>query len=211
MELPNLDRWFRRVKHEFARATKKFIGQPCVYVEVGCWAGASAEWTCKSILSKHQDCRGFGIDPYDGLTVRRRHDNAEVRRIAHERIEATKVQWDWIQEPSSVGIMDLRKMLGVESVDLLYLDGLHEAPNVLMDFCNAWPMLKVGSVIIFDDYKRGQVDQWPHVKEAVEVIDLAFKGLVKPISRNRQASFEVIRKDQPSYSHRRAHGPDESI
>lgn len=209
MQLPELDRWFRRIKREFAHAAKRFIGKPCVYVEVGCWAGASAEWVCKNILTKHPDCRGFGVDPYDGLTVRRRHDNAEVRRIAHERIEATKVVWNWIQEPSHVGLIDLRDWLGVDSIDLLYLDGLHEANSVLMDFCLAWPLLKVGSVVIMDDFKRGVTDKWPHVKEAVEVIEIAFKGLVKPLNRNRQASFEVIRKEQPSLSIRRAKGPEE--
>ena len=35
---------------------------------------------------------------------------------------------------------------------MIYLDGSHEAPNVLFDGMLSWGLLKPGGVLIFDDY-----------------------------------------------------------
>lgn len=39
-----------------------------------------------------------------------------------------------------------------ESFDLIYIDGSHEAPDVLADAIMAFPLLRVGGTMIFDDY-----------------------------------------------------------
>ncbi len=38
------------------------------------------------------------------------------------------------------------------SFDLIYVDGGHHAYQTLTDACMAWPLLKPGGVMIFDDY-----------------------------------------------------------
>ena len=43
-----------------------------------------------------------------------------------------------------------------ESFDFIYVDGSHQARHVLMDATMSWNLLRVGGVIIFDDY------EWPH-------------------------------------------------
>jgi hypothetical protein len=40
----------------------------------------------------------------------------------------------------------------IESFDLIYIDGSHEAPDVLADATMAFPLLRVGGTMIFDDY-----------------------------------------------------------
>jgi hypothetical protein len=39
-----------------------------------------------------------------------------------------------------------------EKFDLIYVDGSHEAPDVLIDAVNAFQLLSVGGILIFDDY-----------------------------------------------------------
>ncbi|MGZ3377398.1 MAG: class I SAM-dependent methyltransferase [Phenylobacterium sp.] len=41
---------------------------------------------------------------------------------------------------------------GAETFDLIYVDGSHQAPDVLADAVLAFQLLKVGGVLIFDDY-----------------------------------------------------------
>jgi predicted O-methyltransferase YrrM len=39
-----------------------------------------------------------------------------------------------------------------ERFDLIFIDGSHEAPDVLADAVLAFPLLRVGGTLIFDDY-----------------------------------------------------------
>ncbi len=39
-----------------------------------------------------------------------------------------------------------------EKFDLIYIDGSHKAPDVLADSVNAFHLLRVGGLLIFDDY-----------------------------------------------------------
>jgi len=40
----------------------------------------------------------------------------------------------------------------LQSFDLIYIDGSHEAPDVLADAVLAFPLLRQGGIMIFDDY-----------------------------------------------------------
>lgn len=51
----------------------------------------------------------------------------------------------------------------MESFDLIYIDGSHEATDVLTDAVMAFPLLRVGGTLIFDDYVWS--DQSPQIRE----------------------------------------------
>ena len=40
--------------------------------------------------------------------------------------------------------------------DFIYIDGSHIAKDVLTDACMAWPLLKQGGIMVFDDYMWGE-------------------------------------------------------
>ena len=42
--------------------------------------------------------------------------------------------------------------------DFVYIDGSHQAPDVLMDACLTFRMLKTGGIMVFDDYLWKAVD-----------------------------------------------------
>ena len=39
--------------------------------------------------------------------------------------------------------------------DFIYIDGSHVAKDVMTDACMAWPLLKKGGIMVFDDYLWG--------------------------------------------------------
>jgi hypothetical protein len=183
-ENKHLDRWHQMVRREYRSVFGPFAGKPVVYVEVGTWGGAASEAACRNVLT-HPESRGYGIDPYDQTRERKRDDVESIRQTAASRVAAViGERWTWIREPSSTGLLTLRKL--TERVDLLYLDGLHEGPDVVQDFALAWPLLRPGSVVLFDDYLKRGAYTWPHVKEACAAIEIAWQRYVTPIHLGRR-------------------------
>jgi predicted O-methyltransferase YrrM len=45
---------------------------------------------------------------------------------------------------------------GKNLYDFIYIDGSHIAKDVLTDACMAWPLLKQGGLLVFDDYLWGE-------------------------------------------------------
>jgi len=170
----------------------------CVYVEIGCWAGASAEWTARNILSA-PDSIGFGLDPY--LPDRARHPVDAIEQRAHSRLAFMGARWQWIKAPSAEALRTLSGRIselrsdGKAKIDLLYIDGSHSANDVVIDFALAWPMLAPSSIVIFDDYRRRRRNTFPNVDTAVHAIESAWGRLLKPIGQRRfQAAFQVVGK-----------------
>ena len=181
-------RWFNKVAAEFKPRLLEYAGQPITYVEIGCWQGASASWVAQNVLT-HPDSVGIGIDHYP---VNRRQSQAsmnQAKQIAVDALQPFK-NWSWIHQPS---IQALKAMDDSLMIDVLYIDGRHDADRVLMDFVLAWDHLKVGAGIIFDDYSIGMRKPFPHVPEAIEAIKIAFEGLVEVWGKpNKQFALKKI-------------------
>jgi hypothetical protein len=192
--------WFNKVRREFSRYVKPFIGQPITYVEIGCWIGGSAEHVARTVLT-HDDARGFGIDPYDPMGKRHpASEMAKVQATAHAALAPYSAagKWTWIQDRSQNALRTWEH----GPIDLLYIDGSHFAHDALLDFCYAWPHLKVGSVVIFDDYGIGIRNrlktQIPDVPDACEAVLAAFGLFLKPIGCRLQFAVECIMR--PTYN-----------
>jgi hypothetical protein len=198
-----LNIWFSRVRDGFARALiEEFAGKPIAYLEVGCWGGASAEWVCKNLLT-HPKSFGIGVDPYPPNRI---CDCNELKALAAERLAFMGDRWKWVYELSSdSGIATAGKLAG-RKFDLVYIDGCHAGSAVYLDFAAVWPLLKIGSVIVFDDYwhKRSSKELWPHVRDAAVGIQLAFAGMLERIEGldKRQMGFRVLRKCLPKINER---------
>lgn len=191
------DRWFRRIEAEFAEVILPYAGRPVTYVEIGCWAGASAEWVCRNILT-HPESQGYGIDPYP---AERRHPQQEIDAIkerARSRVAMTQAgsRWIWLLNDSKVVLCEWADYKAENNeIDILYIDGSHDAQDVVQDFALAWPMLKAGSLVIFDDYTVKAPKATPNVREAVLAIESCWAGLIMSVGRRRrQAAFVVIEK-----------------
>lgn len=125
---------------------RDFIDQPVRAVEIGTFEGRSALWFLDNILT-HPESRMWSIDPH---YVQERY-NIALRNLS--------------EHPRSRQLTFLRglshRLAGSQpenSVDFAYIDGSHEAKDVLTDACVIFPKMKNGGVIIFDDYKWNPPD-----------------------------------------------------
>lgn len=201
-------KWFDAVRSEFCSRVAPFAGKPVTYVEIGVWHGACATWVCENILT-HHDSHGVGIDPYAAVG---RHPAENMERIKQEAITHLEPfkNWTWIFNDSKKVFRRWRR-----SIDILYIDGEHEAPYVLQDFVLAIPHMRQGGVIIFDDFSIGLRKRVPCVPEAVAAILMTFEGMLEPLPGNeKQFAFQVTTPEKEEWRAKmrgRVHNPKHSL
>jgi predicted O-methyltransferase YrrM len=74
-----------------------------------------------------------------------------------------------------------------KSFDIIYVDGSHEAVNVLMDAVASWLLLKPGGIMIFDDYEW-EPDKLPEhrPKMAVDLFLKVFQNHIGVLHKGYQ-------------------------
>jgi len=78
--------------------------------------------------------------------------------------------------------------------DFIYIDGDHTAPAVLTDACMAWPLLKSGGIMLFDDYHwnpEGFTDR-QKPKMAVDAFSHIFKDQFNVVHDGYQIAIQKI-------------------
>lgn len=136
------ENWFEHNIPHWQRWLGDFAGRPGVrMLEIGSFEGRSTRWLCEHILTADDariDCLDlFAPDPVYG--------DYPARFRANTAAHAHKIRM-W-PGPS---FDSLRRVEG--PYDIVYIDGWHSAFGALADGVMSWPLLKVGGVMIFDDY-----------------------------------------------------------
>lgn len=116
---------------------KPLADKPVNYLEIGVYEGRSMVWMLENVLT-HPDSRAVGIDvmTYSRYlrNLARTGDCAKVKNIKGYS-------------------QDLLHTLPKSSFDLIYIDGSHLGRDVLVDAALSFDLLKVGGMIVFDDYQ----------------------------------------------------------
>ncbi|MGC3998597.1 MAG: class I SAM-dependent methyltransferase [Anaeromyxobacter sp.] len=116
--------------------------EPRLAVEIGSHEGRSALWTLEHVPGmQHPDSRIHCIDIWD-QPVALANFQANVARF--HRPEQIVMH----QGPSSEALV----RLPAGCADMVYVDGDHTAPGVLSDLVLGFRVLKLGGVMICDDY-----------------------------------------------------------
>jgi len=177
--------------------------RPRRILEIGSYEGRATTYLIRA-------CTGFGplhitcVDTWDGSVdlpaarmagVERRFDRnvSEAVRLAEAPVDFRKWKQDSTRALSAL-IAD-----GSELFDLIYVDGSHTAPDVLTDGVLAFEVLRVGGVMIFDDYlwsmeAPAHVDPLNRPKTAIDAFTMVFtrKVRVLPGMPNAQCYVEKI-------------------
>jgi hypothetical protein len=127
-------------------------------LEVGTYEGRSALWFLENVLT-HRHSRLFCVDNFDNQSVCFR--GREVRNTdpfatlsANLKPYAGKVTICRGESGDQLRRMwvSLRLVKEVNRFDLIYIDAGRHSRNVLEDAVLSWSMLRVGGVMIMDDY-----------------------------------------------------------
>lgn len=120
----------------------KFAGRPDIrMLEIGSFEGRSTIWFLENIVT-HPTSRLVCVDPFfDPLQEVRFDHNVSVSGAA-SRVDKRRGRSEEVVPELERG-----------SYDLIYVDGCHDAPNVMLDAMLGWELLKQRGIMIFDDYK----------------------------------------------------------
>lgn len=130
---------------------------PATILEVGCYEGAS---TCYLVdtLAQHHPIEIHCVDSWAGGLEHQGTDMAAVEarfqhNLAHAIAQAPH-QVDLVIHKgfSDQGMIRLLATGKLNFFDFIYIDGSHQAPDVLSDAVLGFKLLKIGGVMAFDDY-----------------------------------------------------------
>lgn len=133
-------RWHTQVIDTWTQQLAAFRGKPNLhYLEIGAFEGRSIIWMLENILTDPSS-RVTAIDVFMP-EYEPTFDANMAASGAGDRI--TK-----LVGPSQARLRPLEP----NSFDIIYVDGSHTADDVLADAVLAWPLLREGGLMIFDDY-----------------------------------------------------------
>jgi predicted O-methyltransferase YrrM len=177
--------------------------RPRRILEIGSYEGRATTFLI-------QTCGGFGplhitcVDTWDGSvdlpSARMAGVEQRFDRNVNRAVGQAKASVDFRKcKQGSTRALSGFVAEGETSFDLIYVDGSHTAPDVLTDAVLAFQLLRVGGVMIFDDYLWSMeaplyVDLLNMPKPAIDAFAMIFmrKVRVLPDMPNAQCYVEKI-------------------
>ncbi len=126
-------------------------GTPAVGLEIGTFEGDSAEWMLDNVYT-HPESRYICIDPFTGAIDHAfaKIDCSDTERKAREKL--ARFQNVEIHKGCSQDILPAMVAKGMR-IDGIYVDGSHTARDTLRDSIYSHDLLKVGGIMIWDDFE----------------------------------------------------------
>jgi Methyltransferase domain len=182
--------WAAEHYHLWAAILAPWRNEPVRILEVGSWEGRSALFFLNYLPRSSLVC----VDTFAGSIEHR----AWPPEQQHEQLSGIERRFD-SNLAQFAGRVEKRKedslaalgTLGIErrKFDLIYIDGSHLARDVYRDGMLAWPLVRRGGIMIFDDYQRqqGPETDWPHI--GIDAFLDATKGGYEELHRGRQIAI----------------------
>ena len=124
------------------------------FLEIGSFEGRSTVWIVENMMEDGGEITC--IDTWEGGMehVHGEMVGAEARFDKNMALLNEKFPERKVLKLKTTSTTALARTItnGPVSFDFIYIDGSHVAKDVLTDACMSWPMLKVGGIMVFDDY-----------------------------------------------------------
>ena len=150
--------WFETTgRANFEIHLNKFKGQPNLkFLEIGCFEGQATCWLLENILTAPSS-KIHVIDTFEGSTEHKDFNMnlKDLLKTFEENVNpfpGKVIVWKGMSQDV------LRKFESNTRFDFIYVDGSHQAPDVLEDAVLAFRLLSKDGIMIFDDYKWAKYD-----------------------------------------------------
>jgi cephalosporin hydroxylase len=199
--------WFPGNILSWVPYSKDLGGRPNIKcLEIGSFEGLSTLWTAMNICSG-DDSTVDAIDTWQGSIEHQNYaqiKNSSLYNIFSSNLASYINAGRVIPNKTSSyqALIDLNKKFLQNKqyqYDFIYIDGSHEAKDVMADAILAWPLLKVGGYLLFDDYQwqsgysNKSLNEDPHSPyAAINLFLLAYEGDYKILYKGPQLHIQKI-------------------
>ena len=157
-----------------------------VFVEIGSFEGRSMAWIAENLLQSGDVL--VCIDTWEGGEEHSAEDMAAVEarfdaNRSHACSKLDNLAVFKFKGTSLEGLVnELRNGCGGRSASFVYIDGSHQAKDVMLDACLAWQLLDEGGVLVFDDYHWGEPRDVLHrPKLAIDMFTTLYAEEITPL------------------------------
>ena len=178
--------WFAHNGLKWIKWLRYFINKPDLnFLEIGCYEGKATVWLLEHILT-HSTAKITAIDTFEG-SMEHKQRHLDVSSMYANFMENTEKYRNKVIVCKGYSQQILRS-LSLNSFDFIYVDGSHQATDVLEDTILSWRLLKSGGVLIWDDYAwgKGFNNDLMTPKLAIDAFLLINKGNYYLIAKERQ-------------------------
>jgi hypothetical protein len=180
--------WFSDNIPQWDRFLEPFRGRSNLnYLEVGVFEGRATVWMVENILSDPSS-RITALDVFP--------QDLQDRFEANVAAAGFRGELTTIVGPSQETLRQLQP----DSYDIIYIDGSHQADDVLVDVVLSWPLLRQRGILIFDDYQwKPELPPELRPRPAIDAFVTVFRREIEVVDRGYQL---MIRKlDNPCEFH----------
>lgn len=142
--------WFNGNISKWTKWLAEFKDKPNLrFLEVGCFEGQATVWLLENILTG-KDSFIDTIDTFEGSMENTPKEKKNLLSNYFENITpyGNRV---FTHKGNSQEVLRESYFENAE-YDFIYIDGSHQAPDVLEDTLLCWRKLKIGGVMVWDDY-----------------------------------------------------------
>lgn len=138
--------WFDNVRPVWEAIIRPRLRADADILEIGSWEGKSSCWLAEAAPKGRIVC----VDTWQGGEENDKSEMPDVKIRFDLNTQKYSHQISSMQELSSVAMTALAA--SGATFDFIYIDGSHQAADVLMDAVLAFHLTRVGGTITFDDY-----------------------------------------------------------
>lgn len=156
------------------------------FLEIGSFEGRSTCWMLQNMLA--HDGEMVCVDTFKGGEEHDGFDLSDLRKTFDSNVGEVAGENQAIEVLDKTSWEALSELVYLDfEFDFIYVDGNHQTPEVLLDACLAFKLLKPKGIMLFDDYAGGA-----GVGAAVDAFLATHQGLLTVILKHYQLAVQKV-------------------
>lgn len=158
------------------------------FLEIGCYEGKATRWMLDNILT-HRDSFIHCIDTFQGSIEHSELDNSRIESNFFENTVKVYPDKVFVHKGNSYKILKKMDVF----FDFIYVDGSHQAPDVIEDLVLSFRLLNKSGIMVMDDYCWDKYeDKTLNPRLAIDAFLSIFEGKYQLIGKGYQVAIRKL-------------------